>query len=346
MDDGSTDDTASVVNEFKDERIFYFRQVNQGQLRALNNLSPMIKGDLVMLLHSDDLLYEPASLEKNLKYFEDSSLDGIYSSIIRFYTSGKPDDTFPILKKTGQNTPKKLLALLGSNIISDPFFIRKEKFFSHVKTNYLEWNVQYWLDFKSKKATCLKLKYSEYPWYYYRIYGSNYSNSAIGNFETFFGRLRSVFFLSDYYSVLFPSVQKEMMRRFGLGFAIHVPASNRHFGEIIKLLIRSMKQRNPEAYTWFFDQLFCFYNYKGKRVIELKGEISAAYSGADSRKFFNDLTGGSLPPIYKELLSKLNEGFAVIKVEHEQEKAELQKILTFLCIRAAITCSRKPEINN
>ncbi|MDP4207176.1 MAG: glycosyltransferase [Bacteroidota bacterium] len=336
MDDGSTDDTASLVNTFTDGRIRFFQQANLGQLMALNNVSSHISGDVVMMLHSDDLLYKPTSLEDNIQYFEDSSIDGIYCSIIQFYPSGKPDQVMVTSKSLGINAPQKLLLLLGSNFIPDPFFIRKEKFLSHVRYNYLQWNTQYWLDYKENSVQSLNLRYSDQPWYYYRIYEANYTNSIIGCFETFLGRLRVIFLLSDYYTVLFPSIQKELMRRFNIGITLPLAASNRRIAKSIAILIKNMKGRTPNAYTRYFEQVQHFYQHPNKKVIELKSKIESHYWGCDGRKFFNDLLNNELPDIYKELIVKLEDGFSSIKVTNIMEMDELKKILKFLCIRAAV----------
>lgn len=338
MDDGSTDNTASVVKTFNDDRIRLFQQNNQGQLKALNNLCNLITGDLVMMLHSDDLLYKKNSLEHNITHFEDPSIDGIYCSIIRFFQSGKPDRETETIEILSKNAPIKLLTLLGSNFIPDPFFIRKDKFFKHVQYNYLKWNYQYWLNFTDKSVSKLNLRYSSSTWYYYRIHDENYSNSIIGNFETFLGRMRSVFLLSDYYTVPFPSIQKELARRFNLGgFAFHRAASKKHVAQLIKLLIASMKKRTPGAYTWYFDQLHAFYAVSIKKSIKLQSKIESEYLGCEGRKFFKDLSENSIPTVYLEIITRLKDGFSSITVNSEKERYELESILKFLCIRASIT---------
>src|SRR5512145_2388275 len=128
MDDGSSDNTSSVINSFNDSRIKLFRQENRGQLVALNNLCPHITGEIVIMLHSDDRLYRNDSLEKNIQYFNDPATDGVYSAMVQFFSSGKPDEIIEAPEKIGSNTAKKLMIMLGSNVILDPFFIRRDKF--------------------------------------------------------------------------------------------------------------------------------------------------------------------------------------------------------------------------
>ena len=342
MDDGSTDKTASVIKTIEDKRIRLFQQPNQGQLKAINNLSEYITGDLVMMLHSDDQLYTSTSLENNVKYFDDISIDGVYSSIIQFYPSGKPDKQTVSPRAMTNNGPQKLLMLLGSNFIPDPFLIRKEKFFKNVVNNYLIWNYPYWINFQENKVSNLKLQYSEFPWYYYRVYNENYSNSIIGNFETFLGRMRSIYLLSSFYTVPFPSIQKELVRRFNIiGIALPLKASKKHLAHLIKLLIRNMQKRTPGAYTWYFEQLQHFYSQSGKRSIRLESKIESLYQGGEGRNFFNDLKENTIPPVYKEIISGLKEGFSSIRVSNVEEKQIIENILKFLCVRSDVLVEEK-----
>ena len=57
MDDGSTDNTEKIVNQFKTIKnleIKYFKQENQGKMQAINNLMQYVTGELVMDCDSDD----------------------------------------------------------------------------------------------------------------------------------------------------------------------------------------------------------------------------------------------------------------------------------------------------
>jgi len=337
MDDGSSDSTASIIRSFSDSRISLFQQENKGQLIAINNLCPYITGDLVLLLHSDDRLYRPDSLERNLKHFADSSIDGIYSSMVQFFDSGKPDRIVKAPSKLGSWAAKMLITQLGSNIILDHFFVRRDKFESHVKVNYLKWYMPYWLNFTNKEVISLNLKLTDDPWYHYRVYDQNYTNSIIGNFEVYFTRFRSIFFLSDYLTVPFPPVQKEISRRLKITCLVFKrKASKNHIAKCIKANIRSMRQRTNGAYTWYFDQLYKFYSTKSKRQIELQSPIEIHYIPAEARKFYHDLKNGSLAPVYLEIINLLPLGFDSILVKTAAEGENMDEILKFLCIRTKI----------
>jgi len=61
MDDGSTDNTEYVVKQFPTKNqleIKYFKQENQGKMKAINNLIPNSTGDLIIECDSDDYFIE------------------------------------------------------------------------------------------------------------------------------------------------------------------------------------------------------------------------------------------------------------------------------------------------
>jgi len=63
MDDGSTDNTQSVVENFIKQNkidIKYFKQENQGKMVAINNLVEKTTGELIVDCDSDDYFSDDA----------------------------------------------------------------------------------------------------------------------------------------------------------------------------------------------------------------------------------------------------------------------------------------------
>lgn len=56
IDDGSTDQSKSVINKFQDPRILYFYQENQGVSAARNKGLEKAKGDYIVFFDADDLM--------------------------------------------------------------------------------------------------------------------------------------------------------------------------------------------------------------------------------------------------------------------------------------------------
>ena len=88
MDDGSTDNTKILVENYEKERIIdvkYFYQKNQGKMAALNNLLEHAKGDWILECDSDDFL-----VPNSLKIIENSiekieNLENIYALVFLKY---------------------------------------------------------------------------------------------------------------------------------------------------------------------------------------------------------------------------------------------------------------------
>ena len=74
MDDGSTDNTSEMVEQFKKENKFeiqYYKQENQGKMTAINNVMKYAEGDMIVECDSDDIFSENA-FEDILKAYEDT----------------------------------------------------------------------------------------------------------------------------------------------------------------------------------------------------------------------------------------------------------------------------------
>lgn len=89
VDDGSTDNTASVVQKFinKYDSIKYFFQNNSGPSAARNKGIEHSKGDFIQFLDPDDFI-EFAKFEKQLSLFkENPDVDVLYSNLRYFKNS-------------------------------------------------------------------------------------------------------------------------------------------------------------------------------------------------------------------------------------------------------------------
>jgi glycosyltransferase involved in cell wall biosynthesis len=69
IDDGSTDDTAKVIETIRDPRLRYISQDNRGRSNARNHALSLAGGKYVTFLDSDDL-YLPNKIELQVAYLE------------------------------------------------------------------------------------------------------------------------------------------------------------------------------------------------------------------------------------------------------------------------------------
>lgn len=110
VDDGSTDDTKKVINNYKkkydkDNKIKYIYQENKDQLNALKTACNYIKEEnsLVYILHSDDLLDNPDVFKKAINYMKNNNYDAIISNVDTIDGNGNLSGKIKINKYINKN---------------------------------------------------------------------------------------------------------------------------------------------------------------------------------------------------------------------------------------------------
>lgn len=90
VDDGSTDNTARVVDRYKDRRIQYIRQPHGGTASARNTGLDAARGDYIAFLDADDR-WRPIFLEMLYSYLSaDPTAGSMFGNFVRFeHGSGK-----------------------------------------------------------------------------------------------------------------------------------------------------------------------------------------------------------------------------------------------------------------
>lgn len=84
IDDGSTDNTFKIINEFNDSRVSIFRQRNMGRVESRNKALALSRGKYIILQDADDWS-EPDRLEEQLKIAEKCTKSPIIGSSIFFH---------------------------------------------------------------------------------------------------------------------------------------------------------------------------------------------------------------------------------------------------------------------
>ena len=127
IDDGSTDNTYEIVEEFKSQKLFpiiYKKQTNQGKHIALNMAFKIVQTELLMILDSDDCLTKTA-IEDMLKLHEKYKK---YSNIVAFvYQRGKMNN--PKQKITQEFREEEFIDNYNSYIINKNIKGDKEEVF-------------------------------------------------------------------------------------------------------------------------------------------------------------------------------------------------------------------------
>ena len=84
INDGSTDKTLEIINNFKDVRITIFTTTNRGQCAAANEAFRLSKGQFIKFFDSDDIL-SPNFIEEQVKLIHNKPNSIVSASWGRFY---------------------------------------------------------------------------------------------------------------------------------------------------------------------------------------------------------------------------------------------------------------------
>lgn len=91
IDDGSTDNTASVAKSFGDA-VQYHYQPNQGAGAARNNGIKLARGEFLAFLDADDLWLEDKLACQMQVFDDDPALDMVFGYVLQFRSPELPDE--------------------------------------------------------------------------------------------------------------------------------------------------------------------------------------------------------------------------------------------------------------
>lgn len=355
IDDGSTDKTKDIIQNYiknhnLESKIVYIYQENADQLRAIINGINYITGDYVYVLHSDDLLYDETSIEKNVKYLEEHpQTDGIIGDLTLI---NEKSEIFGIQRVNKYLKKEKIKAIqllwLGRNLYIDLPFVKKEIFITNVYENYLKWNKPFWININDKVDT-LNIDKVNYSFYKYRIYSGNYANNELGQLCLINGEIRTATQLMKFYEIPFYKLQYIVYRifcklnLFSIYMPIYLKRETKNKYKIVDFILR---KRYPDGYenNIYFKSLAQFYKKNNKRSINFDKLYNGEpiYLGNDLRTFNKQLLNGTLPILYIKMFEEMNKGFSILEVSKKNEEAALN-LLKFLSIYPFVEIRCKNE---
>ena len=106
IDGGSTDGTLQVLEDYTSKIDHIVREPDNGIYDALNKGIQLATGDIIGILHSDDLFAGPDILEKIARKFESSSIDLLYGDLC--YVSNQNPNEIVRYWRAGAFTQSKL----------------------------------------------------------------------------------------------------------------------------------------------------------------------------------------------------------------------------------------------
>lgn len=349
IDDGSTDDTRKIIEEYKKEKgledkIKYIYQENKDQLNAILNGLQYVNGDYIFTLHSDDLLPDKDFFSKCVEFMnKNQEYDAITGDLIIIDENDNVTNCWKANEYVKDEiTPVKLILTKGANIYGDVFFHRKKTYVNQVKENYLNWNTPMWLDLNDK-VEMLNIKKVDFPMLKYRIHSQNYANNEIGKFNLLNGELRTLTRVMKFYEVdnfekeskIYNFYRKPIIRKLKLYLNFkpkYHPKETENKYELVKSAIYSVYGKEYEK-NIFLRAVLGFYQKHSDRVINLNSiKNTEIYKGKDIRIFTKKLLDNKLSEFYILFMSEMENGFSKIMVDTDEEVEKVKDLLKFMCI--------------
>lgn len=345
-DDASTDKTAEIILPFLGDRIKYFR--------SKQNIVPYITGDVVMLLHSDDMLAAPDALLRIATHFhQNQASEGVYADLFIINSGGLLEGTWKSPSTLSNLIGAQAFLLLGSNIIYDVFCVRKNVFFSYVLSNYIFWNTLYWLKLGEQRLSILKL-HKINPYSKYRRGLRNYLSKPSETRKAFVlsGCYRTIIELSYYYglknSLIFRAISsipkghyfvRKLARFFyfqNSGSFNELLFSLKHNAVLLRKLINTYNLETPEILKFFIAPIRLIENLeKNQEVLSISLEDANPgnlFFGKDSRVFFEKIIKKEKTPDIYTLLIERAQDLKAVRVSTEGQVERVRNILRFLCL--------------
>ena len=125
INDGSTDESAAIIQKYKDSRMRYYEQVNQGLAATLNRAIKLAKGKYVARQDQDDISL-PQRFEKQVDFLEsnlDHGMVGTWATIIREDGMADQEHSHP-----AESSMLKYELLFNNPFVHSSMMIRKDVF--------------------------------------------------------------------------------------------------------------------------------------------------------------------------------------------------------------------------
>ncbi|WP_215147084.1 glycosyltransferase [Exiguobacterium sp. s91] len=345
INDGSSDKTVDVINSFNDKRIRLLNQSNKDQLNALINGYSYSTGDVIYILHSDDLFFDNKVVENAMS---ELAINKDYGALKGHLVAIDDKDEYIQKIRPRKSEGKKddllnrMFLLYGTNILNDFAFIRKDEFEKISFKNYLYWNTPFWIDFTKENLEVIKIKNIDLPIIKYRIHEENYINNEIGKLNVINGNLRSIMHLMRFYDIPFYSFQRFLSRIFKDKYKpIFFKKETKRKSKIVTKVIKGKLKSTDNIYIKSLENFYIKNDYfrKNKIIKEvrlLKYASKIKFFGKDMRLFNNIIVSENIPKEYNELFELMNMGFNRVICDNELEYQEVERLLIFLNLRYSV----------
>ena len=341
INDGGVDDTDNLVSEYikkhsLEDNVKIIRQKNKDQLRAIMHGMQYVTGDIVTILHSDDLFYDSSVVEKILK-LDFNNYDGFFCDLFIIDENSQPSGFQRFNEFYADNyTLVKTLLMYGRQQYADFFIAKRDFFISQIKDSYLTWNLPFYISMSNDKKPIANIKKTDFFDRKYRVHEGNYINNEIGKLNVINGEIRTAVRLMRLFEIPAYKIQAFMYRIFKkLGLRYPVLYHSKKTTSPDKVIKTILNQRFRRCY-WqkniFLRSIYYFYrNYHDRQIKITVPKEEFVYLGCDMRRFNNDILKDSLSEFYQEILNEMQTGFSSIVCSRNDEK-KVNDLVKFLCI--------------
>lgn len=127
IDGGSNDGTQQKIESFKSQLAYYVSEKDNGLYNALNKGIKQATGDIVGVLHSDDIFYKSETIEEIVNAFQTSATDLVYANGM-YVAKDNPNKVKRIYKA---KPFKKKFLVFGWIPLHTTIYVKKEVFDNH-----------------------------------------------------------------------------------------------------------------------------------------------------------------------------------------------------------------------
>jgi glycosyltransferase involved in cell wall biosynthesis len=123
IDGGSSDNTLKIIDSYNNSSIRILSEKDKGLYDALNKGINLSNGEVLGIIHSDDIYANKFVLENVMKHFEQNARTEAYSTSLKIYKNNQFDKSYRVYNA---KRFKKWQFRLGMQPPHPSFFIRKK----------------------------------------------------------------------------------------------------------------------------------------------------------------------------------------------------------------------------
>lgn len=247
VDDGSTDDTAKVVEPFLDDpRVKYRIQENKGQASAKNHGIRESSGEYIAFLDADDM-WAPEKIDLQLPVFSRSETLGVVYSRLAYIdengTQLKVSDEELFRGRVSGPLLIRNFVGFGTSVVRKECFDRLGGFKEQIRMGI---DYDLWLRF----STQYEFDYVDRPLLYYRVWSGQMSNNCKGRYLSGIEIMKN--FLQQFPGVVDKDTENEAWAHTYVGFGQCLREVDRRIGPALSLYARALQYKPSYLPAWKF----------------------------------------------------------------------------------------------